>query len=199
MKIIGLTGSIASGKSTVASMLNKKGAMIIDADLIARDVVEPDKPAWKEIVNRFGDAILRPNREVDRRMLGNIAFKNPEDLAFLNSVIHPQVIAEIDEKLKQMKNEFSNGKVVVLDVPLLIEVGLHKQSDLTVVVSAQKNIRLERLIKQGYSREEAERRITSQAGKEELEKLADVIIENNGTLDELSAKVEDLWRLIQIN
>lgn len=199
MKIIGLTGSIASGKSTVASMLNEKGAITIDADLIARDVVEPGKPAWKEIVDRFGDTILRPNREIDRRMLGNIVFKDPESLAFLNSVIHPWVIAEIDEKIKRMKNEFSNGEVVVLDVPLLIEVGMHKQSNLTVVVSAQKSIRFERLLKQGYSEEEAENRIVSQSGKEELEKQADVIIENSGTLDELRKKVDDLWRLIQSN
>lgn len=196
MKIIGITGSIGSGKSTVASLLQEKGALIIDADQIARDVIEPDTPAWEEIVAHFGEAILQPDRKINRGELGRIVFSNPEELVFLNNAVHPRVIAEIETDLEEIKNRFGDGKVVVLDVPLLFEVGLDKLCDVTVIVTAGKDARLERLLGQGFSRDEAERRVVAQDYKENLRGLADIVIINNGTVVDLEKKVEELWEYI---
>jgi len=196
LKTIGITGPIASGKSTVTSLLKAKGAVTIDADEIAGDVVEPGKLAWKEIVAYFGEDILLPDRRLNRRKLGKIVFENPEKLAVLNSIIHPPVINEIGKRTKQVEAEYGDGKVVVVDVPLLIEVGLHRQCDLTVVVTADKSIRSRRLQEQGLAKEEAESRIAAQSEKEMLEKHADIVIQNNGSLTELEEKVEELWSVI---
>ncbi len=196
MKLIGVTGSIGSGKSTVASLLAEKGAIVVDADKIAREVIEPGKPAWSQVVERFGEEILNPDRTINRRKLGNIVFGNPSELELLNSIIHPPVIEEIDGIVEQAEKEFGDGKVVVIDAPLLIEVGLHKTCDLTVVVTADKDIRLGRLLSQGLSKKEAESRINAQEGKERLEREADVVIQNNDTLSELKEKVDSLWEQI---
>lgn len=196
MRVVGLTGPIGSGKSTVTKFFEEKGALVIDADLIAQEVTGPDTPAWKEIVEHFGEAILEFDRKINRRELGRVAFADPEELAFLNRVIHPQVIAEIEERLREIESEFGDGKVVIMDVPLLFEVGLNKLSDITVVVTADRDVRLDRLLKRGISRDEAEDRIESQRNKENLDKSADVVITNNGTVAELKEKVEDLWKRI---
>jgi len=196
LKSIGITGPIASGKSTVASLLKEKGAMVIDADRIARDVVEPDKPAWKEIVAYFGEDVLLHDRRLNRRKLGKIVFENPDKLEVLNKAIHPPVIDEINKRVKHVEAEYGDGKVVVIDVPLLIEVGLHKQCDLTVVVTADKNIRRQRLQEKGLTKEEAESRVAAQSEKEKLEEQADIVIENNGPFAELEKKVDELWDVI---
>jgi len=196
MRVIGLTGSIGSGKSTVSGFLKEKGALVIDADVVARDVVEPGKPAWKEIVGHFGEDILEPDRKINRRKLGMVVFADRKELEHLNAIIHPRVIEEIQSQLKSIEREFGDGKIVVVDVPLLFEVGLDKLSDLTVVVAAGKDVRIKRLIGQGLSREEAETRIAAQSGKENLEKLADIVITNNGTVVELREKVEELWKRV---
>ncbi|HZD58909.1 MAG TPA: dephospho-CoA kinase [Anaerolineae bacterium] len=196
MKVVGITGSIGSGKSTVASLLEERGALAINADQIAREVTEPDTPAWREIVAHFGEAILEPDRKINRRKLGRIVFADAEELAFLERVVHPRVVSEIAHELKVMDGRFGNSKVVVLDVPLLFEVGLDKLSDITVVVIAEKSVRLKRLLNEGLSRDEAEIRITAQEYKGDLEKLADIIISNDGTLAELKEKVGKLWEQI---
>ncbi|MBE0448393.1 MAG: dephospho-CoA kinase [Actinobacteria bacterium] len=193
MKIVGITGSIGSGKSTVASLLKEKGALVINADQIARDVTEPNKPAWKEIVAHFGESVLKPDRNINRRELGKIVFADLEKMAFLEKVIHPRVIAEIKTELEGIEKKFENGKVVVLDVPLLFEVGLNRLCNTTVVVTAEEGVRLKRLLDQGLSRDEAEMRVAAQRCKESLEKLADIVIKNNGTLTELKEKVKELW------
>lgn len=197
MKLIGVTGPIASGKSTVASLLEEKGAILINADQIAREVVEPGKPAWREVVNQFGRDILDEGYNINRRKLGKIVFNNPEKLAILNKIIHPPVILEIDRRIEEIKKKYMDGKIVIADVPLLIEVGMHKKCDLTVVVTADRQVRVDRLIRQGLTKDEAESRVNSQKGKEALEKEADVVIQNNGSLEELRTKVNELWQKIK--
>ncbi|NCO65414.1 MAG: dephospho-CoA kinase [Candidatus Aquicultor secundus] len=197
MKLIGITGAIGSGKSTVALLLKEKSAIVIDADKVAREVVEPKKPAWKQIVDHFGEGILLPDGEINRRELGKRVFGHPEKLARLNEIIHPHAIAEIDRRVEQLESEFKNGQAVVIDVPLLFEAGMHTRCDLTVAVIANSEIRRERLLERGMSRSEIERRMESQEGKDILEQQADVVIENNGTLAELKEKVNELWKRIQ--
>lgn len=197
MKVVGITGPIASGKSTVSGLLKEKGASIIDADLIAREAIKPETPAWKEIVAHFGKAILQSDKSIDRRKLGMIVFNNPSEMAFLNRAIHPRVIAEIESGLEAIERRYGDGKVVVIDVPLLFETGLNKLSDITVVVNAEEEIRLGRLISKGVPKDEAKQRIIAQKGKEVFEKLANIVIENNGTPEELERKVDELWERIR--
>ncbi len=197
MKVIGITGAIGSGKSTVASFLKEKGAIVIDADQVAREVVEPGKPAWKQVVDYFGESILLSSGEIDRRELGKRVFGYPEELARLNEIVHPYVITEIERRVEQLRSELKNGQAVVVDVPLLFEAGMHTHCDITVAVTAAKEIRMERLLERGMSRAEIERRMESQKAKDILEQQADVIIENNGTLAELKEKVNELWKRIQ--
>ncbi len=199
MKVIGITGAIGSGKSTVASLLKEKGAVVIDADQVAREAVEPGKPAWKQVVEYFGEGILLAGGEIDRRELGKKVFGYPEELARLNEIIHPYVIAEIDSRVERLRSEFKNGQAVVIDVPLLFEAGMHTHCDVTIAVTATRQVRMERLLQRGMSRAEIERRMESQKGKNILEQQADVIIENNGTPAELKQKVNELWKRIQNN
>jgi dephospho-CoA kinase len=198
MKVIGLTGSIASGKSTVAAFLREKGATVIDADEIAKEVVATGKPAYQKIVEHFGADILRPDRSIDRSKLGKIVFKDPEKLSLLNSIVHPEVMADVEAKLESYAKSAPDS-VIVLDIPLLIEVGFHKRGDLTIVVSADKDIRLKRLMDKGLPQSEAEARIAAQSDKDRLESEADIVLNNNSTLKDLREKVEDIWQRINMN
>lgn len=197
MKIIGVTGPIASGKSTVTALLKEKGAHVIDADLVAREVVEPGKPAWAYIVEHFGESVLQPDQHIDRSELGRIVFEDAGQLTALNEIVHPRVMEEVDDRLRELEATSSPEAVVVIDVPLLIEVGMDKRCAHTVVVKADEEIRLERLLEKGLSKEEAESRVDAQHGKDALAKFADVVIANNGTLDGLKEQTEALWKLIQ--
>ncbi|MDI6816472.1 MAG: dephospho-CoA kinase [Actinomycetota bacterium] len=197
MKIIGVTGPIASGKSVVTALLKEKGAHVIDADVIAREVVEPGRPAWTDIVEHFGGSVLGPDQNLDRRELGRIVFGDAKQRAILNEIVHPRVMDEVYTRLREMEATNNPDIIVVVDVPLLIEVGMDKRCAHTVVVTADEEIRLERLLKKGFSREEAERRVDAQHGKDALAKFADVVIVNNGTLDELKEQTEALWKVIQ--
>lgn len=198
MKLIGLTGSIASGKSTVAALLKEKGAVVIDADQIAKEVVERGKPAYQTIVKQFGEDILKPDRSIDRAKLAGVVFNDPEKLSLLNSIVHPEVMADIKDKLDDYAKNAPES-IVVLDIPLLIEVGFHKNCDLTVVVSADKDIRLKRLLEKGLSQDEAQARINAQSNKEGLESEADIVIENNSTIKDLQEKVDEIWERINIS
>ncbi|HCH00146.1 MAG TPA: dephospho-CoA kinase [Actinobacteria bacterium] len=197
MKIIGVTGPIASGKSAVTALLKEKGANVIDADIIAREVVEPGRPAWTDIVEYFGESVLRPDQSIDRPELGRIVFGDAKQLSILNEIVHPRVMEEVDSRLRELAGTNSPDAVVVIDVPLLIEVGMNKRCAHTVLVIADEDVRLERLLKKGLSREEAESRVDAQHGKDALAKFADMVIVNNGTLDELKEQTEALWKVIQ--
>jgi dephospho-CoA kinase len=194
MKIIGLTGAIGSGKSTVAQMLKEKGAVVIDADSLAKDAIKCCSEPWEQIVHRYGEGILDERREIDRGKLASTIFNNPDELAFVNSIVHPVVQKEIERTIEELKRKRPDLKAVVLDVPLLIEVGWHKRTDFTIIVRSDYETRLNRLIAKGYSTEDAHQRIETQKLKEKLEVHANIIIDNNSTIKELKDAVEMVWK-----
>lgn len=181
--VIGLTGSIATGKSTIANMLKELNIAVIDADLIAREVVEVDEPAYLEIVGEFGEAILYENKELDRKALGNIVFKDEEKRKKLNNIIHPAIRKEM---LAQRDNLIKEGpEAIIMDIPLLFESGLEDYVEKILVAYITEETQLERLIARDKStEEEALSRIKSQISIEDKKKKADAIIDNNGTREE---------------
>lgn len=197
MVIIGLTGGIASGKSTVSEMLIDKGAYLIDADRLAREAVEPDQPAWREIVCWLGESILLPDRNIDRGKLAGIVFNDPQKLEKLNRIIHPRVRSRFLALSSEIKTR-DPGAVVVYDVPLLIEAGLQKLVDLVVLVYVPRETQILRLRRRDkISRAEAEARLGAQMPIEEKKKLADVIIDNRGTIVETARQVDNFWRKLK--
>ncbi len=181
MVVAGLTGGIATGKSTVSKILETAGAIIIDADQLARDVVRKGLPAWHKIVNHFGRDVLQPNGEINRSYLGEIIFHNPDKKEILNRIVHPYVKKEQAMRLKIIKQNRSDS-VVILDVPLLIEVGWDKGLSEVIVVYVPEHIQLERLMKRDkLSEAEALSRIRSQMPIEEKKARASIVIDNSGT------------------
>ena len=162
MILVGLTGGVATGKSTVAKMFKQYGAVVIDADELAHDAVKPDKPAWRQIVKAFGKAVLNPDQTLNRRELGALVFGNRTKLRQLERIIHPHVAREQARLTKQAAKEDPHA-VVIYDVPLLFEAGIDKRVDRTIVVTADRDTQIARLKKRnGFSRAEAIRRIRSQ-------------------------------------
>lgn len=193
MRVVGLTGGIASGKSTVSDLLRRLGAVVIDADRIARRVVEPDRRAWKRIVGRFGPEILLPDRTLDRKRLAERIFRSSPERRFLNRVTHPPIYWEILRTLGM--HWWMKTPVVVVDAALLFETPLHLFLKPVVVVYADPDTQLERLIRRdGIDREEAMRKIRAQIPLEEKKKRADYVIDNSGSLDRTAQQVHDLWR-----
>lgn len=193
MKVIGLTGNIAGGKSSVAKMLEELGAKIIDADLIARMVVERNEPAWREIVEKFGREILNPDQTINRSKLGEIVFGDEEKRMELNRITHPRIIGRIKELVEEYKKQ--GVKVVVVEAALIVERGGLKPliSDL-IVVTADEETQIKRLIERNrLSREEAIARIKSQMPISEKVKHATYVIDNSGTLEETRKQVEEVW------
>lgn len=187
-KVIGLTGGIASGKSTVSNMLRTIGWPIIDADLIAHQIVEPGSRGLSMIVERFGAEILQPDGSLNRRRLGQLVFNDAHALQDLNAIEHPLIIETIDQQLASFKKQ--QVPVVVLDVPLLFEVGLDQECDLVVVVAVDPSTELKRLMERNhYSKAEAQSRIAAQMPLTEKKRRADVVIDNSGTLEQTRAQV----------
>ena len=189
--IIGLTGSIATGKSTVSRMLRAKGYPIIDADEISRQVVEPGSPVLTSIAEAFGPDVLLPDGSLNREMLGSLIFNDRENREKLNGIMHPAVRKEM---LRQKEEWLENGaNTVIMDIPLLFESKLQSYVDKILVVSATPEIQMERLMaRNGYSADEAEIRINSQLPIAEKEKGADAVIDNNGTLEETEKQLDEL-------
>jgi len=180
--IAGLTGGIATGKSTVSSILREAGAIIIDADAIARDAVKKNLPAWHEIVRIFGKDILLPDGEIDRTRLGDIIFRNTSKKEILNKIVHPHVIQKVAKMIEVIGKE-SSDSVVILDVPLLIEAGMDTGLEDVILVYTPDWIQIERLIERdGISDEDAILRVRSQMPIEDKRKVASVMIDNSGTL-----------------
>lgn len=189
--IIGLTGGIASGKSTVSEMLKKRGIPVIDADLIAREVVEVGKKAYTEIVNAFGKEILNEDLTINRARLGSIVFQNEDKRKKLNSIVHPEVRLEMKRRQEQLISE--GAKAVVLDIPLLFESNLKHLVDKVIVVYTGEKNQLERLMKRNnFSKEEALSRINAQMPLKEKVKFADAVINNDGTLEETEQQLENI-------
>ena len=180
MILVGLTGGVATGKSTVAKMFKQCGAVIIDADQLAREVVEPGKPAWREIVALFGNAVLNPDRSLNRQALGTVVFRHPAKRRALEHIIHPRVARE-QVRLTREAARQDPQSVVIYDVPLLFEAGIDKRVDHTIVVTADRNTQISRLKKRnGLSRAEALRRINSQMPLAKKIRRADQVL--HGTL-----------------
>jgi dephospho-CoA kinase len=197
MKVIGLTGNIACGKSVVARMFEELGAKIIDADRIARLVVEPGEPAWKEIVEKFGEGILNTDRTIDRNKLGEIVFNDDEKREELNRITHPRIIERIKERIEEYRGE--KAKVVMIEAALIVEKGGMRPliNDL-IVVTADEETQIKRLIERsGLSREEAFSRIRSQMPISEKVKHATYVIDNSGSLGHTRRQVEEIWERIK--
>lgn len=193
MRIIGLTGGIASGKSTVARMLEEKGAYLLDADRIAREVVEPDQPAWQEIVDWLGESILLPDRNIDRAKIAGLVFKDRQMLMKLNSTIHPRVGSRLAE-LTEMIKEKDSDAIIVYDIPLLIEADMQRVVDLVLLVYVPPETQIDRLQKRdGLSCTEAELRLENQIPLDDKKQYADVVIDNSGSIDETARQVDCFW------
>lgn len=189
--IIGLTGGIACGKSTVSRMLAERDARIIDADLIAREVVRPGEEAWSLVVERFGRDILLANDELDRAKLGSLVFSDEQARLDLNAIVHPAIRGRMRQLTKEAQEE--GIVLIVLDIPLLYESKLEYMVEKVVVVYCTVNLQLERLMKRnGFDEEEARRRIASQMSIEDKRLRADYVIDNSGTLTETEQQVDEL-------
>lgn len=198
MIVVGLTGGVATGKSTVAKMFQQCGATVIDADLLARQVVEPGKPAWRAIVNTFGKTVLNPDRSLNRQALGTIVFCHPAKRLTLEAIIHPRVAREQARLTKQAARTDPHA-VVIYDVPLLFEAGIDKRVDQTIVVTADRTTQVSRLKKRnGLSRADALRRINSQMPLAQKIPQADHVL--NGTLPRptLRKQVGQLFKRLRL-
>lgn len=197
MYLIGLTGGIASGKSTVARRLYEHGAVHLDADQLARRVVEPGKPAFQAVVDAFGDGIVRADGALDRARLGEIVFHDDAARAKLNGIVHPAV-RELSARLIAKAAEEDPEAVVVYDVPLLVEASVDHPFDLIVVTSAGRKQQVRRLVEErGMDPIHAEARVDSQVDDEERRKIADVVIDTSGTLAHTMSQTDALWARIQ--
>jgi len=191
---VGLTGGIASGKSTVAKMFVKKGAHLIDFDGLAHEVQKPEKPAWKEVVHHFGKRILQPDKKIDRVKLGNIVFADKEKLMELNNIVHPIVYQEWHARLDKIGKKEKHA-VVFSDVPLLFEVNMQHLFDLTMLVLIAPEEQVRRLMTRNrVNKEEADKRLKSQMPISEKIALADIVIDNKGSILETEKIVRRVWR-----
>jgi dephospho-CoA kinase len=196
MFAIGLTGGIGAGKSAVADLLVEHGAVLIDADVVAREVVAPGGPAYQPLIDRFGRDILDEAGEIDRPKLAAKTFTDPEELAALNAITHPAIGIEMIERRKRLEE---TDAVVVLAIPLLTSA--HRETvglDAVVVVDCPTEVALERLVVQrGMERADAEARIAAQISRDERAKEADVVVDNSSDLAHLAAEVDRLWAWIE--
>ncbi len=193
MLVVGITGGVATGKSLVAGEFARLGARVVDADALARKVLEPDLPAWREVVAEFGRHILAPDGTIDRAKLGDIVFADPEKRSRLEQIIHPRVLAEQVRRLAELKIQGAQP-LVVLDVPLLIEVGWHKLVDRVALVMADYQCQVKRLQRRnGLSEERAKLRIEAQLPLLEKQKHAHYIIYNNGSVEEALSQAKSVY------
>lgn len=198
MYIIGLTGGIASGKSTVSSILKDKGCRIIDADRIAHQVMEEGRPVWQKVVDRFGEGILLPDRSINRKKLGDAVFNDSGLRSWLNDITHPVIREEIYRQMEKARQEGCD--IVVLDIPLLIEAGWQETVDELWVVYVSRENQIKRLMaRNGITREQALQRIDAQMSLEEKRNYADILIDNNTDKDTMKQRVLGAWLNLQKN
>ncbi|MBV8979990.1 MAG: dephospho-CoA kinase [Acidimicrobiia bacterium] len=193
MLVVGLTGGIGAGKSTVSRLLADRGAVIVDADLIAREVVEPGGPAYQGVVDRFGSAVVLADGQLDRPALAEIVFSDPDALKDLNAVVHPAVGVVIAERLAE---ESATDHVVILDVPLLVESGRGDMAG-TIVVDCPPEEALRRAVARGLPEDDVRRRMANQVTREERLAKADFVVDNSGGESALPAEVDKAWTWIQ--
>jgi dephospho-CoA kinase len=193
MLIVGLTGGVASGKTTVSRVLKEEGAYIIDADQIARELVQPQTPAWKKLVKAFGPEILQEDGLIHRKKLADKVFANLQDRKLLNRILHPRIRKEMERRVRGIGQKDPEA-IVVIDAPLLVELGEHCQMDKLIVVASTQTQQIERLKKRdGISPEEALRIFSSQMPIEDKVKLADFVIRNDGSFRETKKKAREVF------
>ena len=196
MKLIGLTGGIASGKSTVAAILRRLGASIVNADELSREVVQPGQDAWNEITKSFGSDILQEDMTLDRKKLRKIVFDNPEARKKLEAIVHPRVRALAEKRISELAA--SGSSVIVYEVPLLFEAQIHLWLRPVILVACDIETQKKRLLERDHLTElEAQQHLDARMSLEEKRKLADSVIENDGTLEELEQDVRAVLQKIQ--
>jgi len=194
MLIVGLTGGVASGKTAVSRVLKEEGAYIIDADQIARELVQPRKPAWKEIIRAFGQEILQEDGSIHRKKLAGRVFADVKQRKRLNRILHPRIRKEMDRRAKEIGQRDPEA-IVVIDAPLLVDLGNHRQMDKLIVVTSTWTQQIERLKdRDGANPEEALKIVSSQMPLEEKLKFADFVIRNEGSLEETKRKAREVFR-----
>lgn len=192
--IAGLTGGIASGKSTVARFFGKLGARVIDADELARKVVEPGTPGWREVIEAFGEEYVTPTGELDRKKLARLVFHDPKAKKRLESIIHPRVLALREEITREILREDPQA-LIIFDVPLLVEAGLHKKVDRVIVVWVPREIQIKRLVERdNLTRREAEKRLANQMPLDEKLPFAHYVVDNSGSLEATEEQVKKIYR-----
>jgi dephospho-CoA kinase len=191
---VGLTGGIASGKSTVSRIFASFGAKVLDADEVAREVLLPGQPAWTKLRRAFGQEFFHSDGTVKRKQLRKLVFADPEKRSQLNAIVHPEVMKEINRRSKILSSSVQTG-VLLVDVPLLLEVGVANRFDKVVVVYVSKSVQINRLQQRdGISEEEAKQALKAQMALSKKVEQADYVIDNSGTLDETQAQVQRVWQ-----
>lgn len=191
MLLVGLTGGIGSGKTTVARMLEERGAVVFDADVLARDAVAPGTPGHDRVVERFGPNVLAPGGDIDREALASVVFSDPAARRDLEAIVHPEVRRLFAESTEEFRG---TDAVVVFSAPLLVETGMHTAFEVLVVVSAPVEMQVDRLLRdRGMSEPAIRERIGAQLPLEDKAEVADILIDNEGTVEELEGQVERVW------
>ena len=197
MLIVGLTGGVASGKTTVSQVLKEEGAYILDADQMARELVKPHTPAWRKLVKVFGKDILREDGSLHRKKLADKVFTNLRQRKLLNQILHPRIRKEMERRAKEIGQKDPEA-VVVIDAPLLVELGDHRKMDKLIVVTSTQTQQIERLKERdGISSEEALRIFSSQMPVEDKVKLADFVIRNEGSFQETKKKTKEVFQELE--
>jgi len=195
--VAGLTGGIATGKSTVATLLESFGAVVLDADKIAREVVEKGTPAWQKIREHFGSEVFNEDGTINREYLGSIIFSDRKKKELLNSLVHPAVFEVMAERLRMLQAR-GVGTVVICDVPLLIETGMERDFSEVILAFVPEELQIERLMSRDrISREEALKKIRSQMPIEEKRKYATIIIDNSGSIEETSKRTLEVYKYLK--
>ena len=194
--LVGLTGGVATGKSTVSNLFQALGCVVIDADLLAREVVEPGQPAWEQIVAAFGRGVLQPDGRLDRKALGAVVFADPAQRERLESITHPEIRTRFAARLAELTAQGFEG-IVIFDAPVVIESGNYRNMDRLIVVTSDEPAQMARQQERdSLSAEEATRRIRSQMPLEAKVKLADYVIDNTGDLQSTGARVREIHRAL---
>lgn len=191
MLLVGVTGGIGSGKSLFSALLAERGAQVIDADAYGREALGPGEPAWHSVLAQFGQELLLPqSMEIDRQALAEVVFNDHDKLSALNAIIHPILFSAIADSVERLSQ---TDEIVVIDAAILVETGMNKDLDTLIVVHTDERLRRERLRQRGLSSADIEARMSSQASAVDLLAKADIVVCNNGTLDELVREAERVW------
>ena len=191
--LAGLTGGMGSGKTTVGRLFKELGAHLLDADVISRSLVEPEQPAWQEIIDLFGKGVLRDDRTLDRGKIADIVFNDPKKKEALDAILHPRVMAEEHALYREITKKEPDA-LVIIDAALLIESGNYRKVDKVIVIACDEETQIKRIMaEKSFWREDAERRLRQQMPLEEKIKFADYVIQNDSGLPELKEKVVELF------